>query len=62
MPELGKTANVSWNIPLSNSPHITDTRDSKQTLPGVRCPNCATGGVEVWVFEGRLCVYCGTPC
>ncbi|EAQ89833.1 predicted protein [Chaetomium globosum CBS 148.51] len=40
-------------------PELTKTAN---TLPGVRCPTCAISGVEVWVFEGRLCVYCGTPC
>ncbi|AEO65144.1 uncharacterized protein THITE_33145 [Thermothielavioides terrestris NRRL 8126] len=33
-----------------------------QLMPGVRCPTCASNGVEVWVLEGRRCAKCGTAC
>ncbi|EPS26694.1 hypothetical protein PDE_01632 [Penicillium oxalicum 114-2] len=36
------------------------TRSSK--MPGVRCPNCAAKGQEVWVIPGKSCHVCHTPC
>ncbi|KAJ5116377.1 hypothetical protein N7456_000725 [Penicillium angulare] len=31
-------------------------------MPGVRCPNCAAKGQEVWVIPGKSCHICHTPC
>jgi hypothetical protein len=40
---------------------ISSTAHKKQ-MTGVRCPNCAKNGQEVWVIPGRACGTCGTGC
>lgn len=31
-------------------------------MPGVKCPKCASKGVESWVLPGKSCPKCGTAC
>ncbi|KAF5685235.1 zinc finger transcription factor ace1 [Fusarium circinatum] len=37
-------------------------RGVRSSTSGVRCPTCALEGKEMWVFPGRRCEYCKTPC
>lgn len=31
-------------------------------MPGVRCPTCASRGIEQWVLPGKHCPNCSTAC
>ena len=31
-------------------------------MPGVRCPVCASRGIETWVLPGKHCRKCGCAC
>ena len=31
-------------------------------MPGVRCPVCASRGIETWVLPGKHCPKCGCAC
>jgi len=31
-------------------------------MAGVKCPTCASRGIETWVIPGKHCHICGTAC
>ena len=31
-------------------------------MPGVKCPTCASRGIEQWVLPGKHCPNCATAC
>jgi hypothetical protein len=31
-------------------------------MPGVKCPTCASRGIEQWVLPGKHCPNCSTAC
>ena len=38
------------------------TETDRPGMPGVRCPVCASRGVETWVLPGKNCPKCGCEC